>query len=111
VVAAGTWSEVDTGGAMTRSVPFTDPLGSFELNLSVVASSPGLLGAVRGTLATGATRRRPRRARRSRRRAAGAASRLGIDRVGNLPAVFVGERAFAVIGRCRWLASGRWRRR
>ena len=100
VVAAGTWSEVDTGGAMARSVPFTDPLGSYEFTLPVVASSPGLLDAVRGSLVTGRyfDGGHDERADRVAVLGPGAARRLGIDRVDNLPAVFVGERAFAVVG-------------
>ncbi len=53
VVAAGTLSEVDTAGALATSVPVTDPLGTTEFDIPVVAASPGLFGAVRAELSTG----------------------------------------------------------
>ncbi len=40
-------------GSRPRSVPVVDPLGRTEFQIPVIAASPGLLGAVRGELASG----------------------------------------------------------
>ncbi|MBT7429612.1 MAG: ABC transporter permease, partial [Ilumatobacter sp.] len=53
VEAAGTKSDVDVSGALSRSVPVVDPLGINEHQINVVATSGGLLDAVRGSIRTG----------------------------------------------------------
>jgi hypothetical protein len=53
VNAAGTLSEVSTGGALVRSVPVNDTLEITEFQLPVQAVSPGLFAAVKTTLSQG----------------------------------------------------------
>ncbi len=53
VVAAGTLSDVDVGGALVSSSPVNDPLNQSALKLAVRAASPGLFRAVRAELETG----------------------------------------------------------
>ncbi len=99
-VAAGSYASVDTGDALVRSVPIDDLLGADELALPVVAASPGLLDAVRGSIAAGRWLDPvlDERAERVALLGAGAARRLHIDRVSQQPVIFVGDEAFVVIG-------------
>ena len=100
VEAAGTKTPINVAGALARSVPLIDPQGQNEFQIPVVAASPGLFDAVRATVRTG----RFFDAGHDERGDAvailgpGAANRLGVERIDNLPAIFVGEEAFAVIG-------------
>jgi macrolide transport system ATP-binding/permease protein len=100
VVAAGTLAEVDVRGALVRSVPINDPLGSGAVQLPMKAASPGLFRAVRAQLSDGRyfDAGHSRRADRVLVLGPNAALRLGIDRVDQQPAVFVGDRLYAVIG-------------
>jgi hypothetical protein len=100
VVAAGTLAEVDVRGALVRSVPINDPLGSGAVQLPMKAASPGLFRAVRARLSHGRyfDAGHSRRADRVLVLGPNAALRLGIDRVDQQPAVFVGDRLYAVIG-------------
>ncbi len=100
VVAAGTLSEVDTAGALATSVPVTDPLGTTEFDIPVVAASPGLFGAVRAELSTGRffDAGHDLNADKVAILGAAAAQRLNVTRVDNRPAIKVGEEAFVVIG-------------
>jgi macrolide transport system ATP-binding/permease protein len=100
VVAAGTLAEVDVRGALVRSVPINDPLGTGAAQLPMKAASPGLFHAVRARLAAGRyfDAGHSRRADRVIVLGPNAALRLGIDRVDQQPAVFVGDRLYAVIG-------------
>lgn len=100
VVAAGTLSEVDTAGALVTSVPVTDPLGTTEFDIPVVAASPGLFGAVRGELSTGRffDQGHDDNADKVAVIGSAAAQRLNITRVDNRPAIRVGEEAFVVVG-------------
>jgi putative ABC transport system permease protein len=100
VVAAGTLAEVDVRGALVRSVPINDPLGTGAVQLPMKAASPGLFRAVRARLAAGRyfDAGHSRRADRVIVLGPNAALRLGIDRVDHQPAVFVGDRLYAVIG-------------
>ena len=101
MVAAGTLADVDVRGALVRSVPINDPLAAGAIQLPIKAASPGLFRAVRAELATGrlfdAGHSAPRRPRRScsgpTLRGASASTR-----VDQQPAVFVGDRLYAVIG-------------
>ena len=52
VVAAGTFTRVNTQDRV-RTVPVVDPSGGSEVALPVVAASPGLVDAFRGTIVTG----------------------------------------------------------
>jgi putative ABC transport system permease protein len=100
VAAAGTLSDVDVRGALVRSVPINDPLAAGAVQLPMKAASPGLFGAVHARLATGRLfdAGHSRRADRVLVLGANAARRLGIARVDQQPAVFVGDRLYAVIG-------------
>jgi ABC-type antimicrobial peptide transport system permease subunit len=100
VIAAGSMGPVDVGGALVRSVPIPDPLAQTEFQMSVYGASPGLLGAVRGVLATGRwfDSGHSDRADRVAILGTGAAQRLNITRVEQQPVVFIGEGAFVVIG-------------
>jgi macrolide transport system ATP-binding/permease protein len=100
VVAAGTLAEVDVRGALVRSVPVNDPLGTGAVQLPMKAASPGLFRAVRAQLSQGRYFDAGHSARADRVLVLGpnAALRLGIDRVDQQPAVFVGDRLYTVIG-------------
>jgi macrolide transport system ATP-binding/permease protein len=100
VVAAGTLAEVDVRGALVRSVPVNDPLGTGAVQLPIKAASPGLFAAVRAELAQGRyfDDGHSRRADRVLVLGRNAGLRLGINRVDQRPAVFVGDRLYAVIG-------------
>ena len=116
VVAAGAYADANVGGALVRSVPLRDPEGLTEFQMSVVATSPGLPEALRSTLLFGRTFDQGSIDRADRVVVLGseAARRLRIDRVDNLPAIYVGEDLYTVIGvvgdlqRERALASAVW---
>ena len=100
VAAAGTLSDVDVRGALARSVPINDPLAAGAIQLPMKAASPGLFRAVRAQLATGRLFDAGHSLRADRVLVLGpnAARRLGIARVDQQPAIFVGDRLYAVIG-------------
>jgi ABC-type lipoprotein release transport system permease subunit len=100
VAAAGTLSDVDVRGALVRSVPINDPLAAGAIQLPMKAASPGLFGAVHAELATGRLfdAGHSRRADRVLVLGPNAARRLGITRIDDQPAVFLGDRLYAVIG-------------
>jgi macrolide transport system ATP-binding/permease protein len=100
VVAAGSLADVDVRGALVSSVPINDPLGTSSVQLPMKAASPGLFRAVRAQLSGGRffDAGHSRRADRVLVLGPNAALRLGIDRVDQQPAVFVGDRLYAVIG-------------
>jgi ABC-type antimicrobial peptide transport system permease subunit len=100
VAAAGTLSDVDVRGALVRSVPINDPLAAGAVQLPMKAASPGLFQAVHARLASGRffDAGHSRRGDRVLVLGENAARRLGITRVDDQPAVFVGDRLYAVIG-------------
>ncbi|WP_240675107.1 ABC transporter permease [Cellulomonas endophytica] len=100
VRAAATVSDVDLRGATVSAVPVNDPAAPPQTGPAVVATSPGLLAAVRGELSQGRffDAGNDRRGDRVVVLGATAAERLGISRVDRQPAVFLGERAYQVIG-------------
>lgn len=100
VRAAGTRSEVDVGESLVRSVPVNDPLGQTAFQIDVVATSPGLLDAVRGSVATGRyfDSGHSERADPVVVLGPGAAERLNVNRVSQQPAIYIGEELFVVIG-------------
>ena len=100
VEAAATLSDVQLGGALVRAVPVNDPTGQRELSMAVRSGSSGVLDALRGRLATGRAfdAGHSRRAERVALLGRGAAERLGISRVDNAPAVYIGEHLYTVIG-------------
>jgi macrolide transport system ATP-binding/permease protein len=100
VAAAGTLSAVDIGNALVSSSPVKDPRGQTDFKLSVQAASPGLFKAVRANLEAG---RFPDsghsdRADRVAVLGSGAALRLGIVGVEQLPAIRIGDNLYLVIG-------------
>ncbi len=100
VTAAGTVSAVDVGDDLARSVPVVDPQGQTEFQIPVMAASPGLFGAVRASLFTGRYFDQGHEDRADPVAVLGpaAAQRLNVTRVDNLPVIFVGDEAFAVVG-------------
>lgn len=104
VVAAGTKSAVDIGGALARSVPLIDPLATNEFQIDVVAASPGLFEAVRAELWQGKYFDAGHDARVSNVAVLGpaAAERLNVNRIDHQPAIFLGseeeEQAFIIVG-------------
>lgn len=100
VVAAGTKSDVDVSGALSRSVPVVDPLGINEHQISVIATSGGLLDAVRGEIRTGRYFDNGHSDRADPVVVLGpaAAQRLNIVRLDTQPAIFIGEQSFTVLG-------------
>jgi putative ABC transport system permease protein len=100
VAAAGTLSDVDVRGELVRSVPVNDPLAAGAVQLPMKAASPGLFRTVHASLATGRIfdAGHSRRGDRVLVLGPNAARRLGIATVDQQPAVFVGDRLYAVIG-------------
>lgn len=100
VVSAGTKSRVDVEGALARAVPVVDPLNPSEFQIPVQSSSPGLLGAVRGTMLLGRYFDAGHNDRADNVAILGpaAAAKLKIERIDNSPAIFIGDRPFVVMG-------------
>src|SRR4051812_35812076 len=100
VVAAGTISDVDVRGQLVRSVPINDTLGTGTAQLPMKAASPGAFRAVRAHLADGRLfdSGHSRRGDRVLVLGRNAARRLGIVRLDDQPAVFIGDRLYGVIG-------------
>lgn len=100
VAAVGTKSDVDVGGELSRSVPVVDPLGINEHQISAIATSGGLLDAVRGDIRTGRYFDEGHNERGDPVVVLGpaAAQRLNIFRLDTQPAIFIGEQSFLVIG-------------
>jgi macrolide transport system ATP-binding/permease protein len=100
VRAAGTLTEVDVRGALTRTVDVQDPGATTAFAVPVRSASPGLFAAVRTQLRTGRVFDAGHDARADAVAVLGpgAAEQLGINRVDRQPAVFVGDRLYTVIG-------------
>ena len=100
VAQAGTLAEINVRGALVRSVPINDPLAAGAVQLPMKAASPGLFRAVHAQLAAGRWFDAGHSQRGDRVLVLGsnAARRVGIDRVDQQPAVFVGDRLYVVIG-------------
>jgi macrolide transport system ATP-binding/permease protein len=100
VVAAGTLSAVDTGGALVSSSPVKDPQSQTDFKLSVQAASPDLFRAVRADLEAGRFPDLGNSDRADRVAVLGpaAALRLGIVGVDQLPAITIGDQLYQVIG-------------
>lgn len=100
VVSAGTLSTVDVQGASVRTSVVADPQAQNSFTLAVQAASPELFSAVRADLASG---RWPdaghsERADRVAVLGPGAALKLGITSVQQLPAIAIGDDPYLVIG-------------
>lgn len=100
VEAAALLADVDVSGARISAVPIVDPTAPQVAAPAVVAASPGLLAAVRAELRTGRMfdAGHDERSDRVVILGPGAAQRLGVNRVDSQPSIFIGERAYTVIG-------------
>lgn len=97
VVAAGVFAEVDVGGATISGLQVR---GAQPLDLPVHAASPGLFEAVGATLSSGRFYDTGHEARSDGVILLGryAAERLGLTSADAQPAVFIGDRAYTVVG-------------
>jgi putative ABC transport system permease protein len=100
VAASGTYSRLNVGDARVRTVPLVDPSGASEHTMPVAATSPGLLSTLTGEVVTGRyfDDGHESRADPVAVLGANAAERLDINRIDVQPTVFIGDRAFTVIG-------------
>ena len=100
VVAVGTLSEVAVGDSLVSASPVKDPLGQSAFKLALRAASPELYGAVRARLAEGRLTDAGHSARADKVAVVGAevARKLALGSLAQLPAVFVGDHLFLVIG-------------
>jgi ABC-type antimicrobial peptide transport system permease subunit len=100
VRSAGTLSSVDVGGDLVRGAPVQDPTQPSERSIAVRAASPGLFAAVKAHLAEGRTFDAGHDARADRVAVlgAGVAAKLGIDRLSDQPAIYIGDTIFTIVG-------------
>jgi macrolide transport system ATP-binding/permease protein len=100
VVAAGTLTRIDVGDALVASSPVSDPRRRTDFKLAVEAASPELFTAVRARLRDGRLPDAGHGQRRDRVAVLGpnAAQQLGIQFLGPMPAVSIGDDVFLVIG-------------
>jgi ABC-type antimicrobial peptide transport system permease subunit len=91
---------VNVGDALVRASHVVDPVNQTALRLAVRAASPELFPAVRATLTSGRFPDNGHSARADRVAVLGpdAARRLGVTGVERLPAIFIGDQLFLVIG-------------
>ena len=100
VVAAGLLSDVNVHDMLVSASPVVDPVNQTAFKLAVRAASPDLFRAVRADLASGRFIDGGHSARAERVAILGpdAARRLGIAGVERLPAIYVGDELYLVIG-------------
>ncbi|WP_104476208.1 ABC transporter permease [Microterricola pindariensis] len=100
VEKAGLVGQVDAAGARITAVPVNDPSAPQSAGPPLLAGSAGLLDAVRGSVVTGRFFDAGHDARADRVVVLGtrAAEELGVNRVDRQPAIFIGDRAYTVIG-------------
>jgi macrolide transport system ATP-binding/permease protein len=100
VVAAGLLTEVNVHDALISASQVVDPVNQTTLKLAVRAASPDLFRAVRAKLASGRFFDGGHSVRADRVALLGpdAARRLGISNVERLPAIFIGDQPYLVIG-------------
>jgi macrolide transport system ATP-binding/permease protein len=100
VVAAGLLSDVNVHEMLVSASPVVDPANQTAIRLAVRAASPDLLRAVRGELASGRFLDDGHSVRADRVAVLGpdAARRLGIGGVERLPAIYIGDHLYLVIG-------------
>ena len=100
VELAGLISEVPLDAVTITAVPVNDPSEPPTLGPALMATSAGLLDAVRGHLVTGRYFDAGHDARSDRVAVLGsrAAERLGINRVDSQPSIFIGDTSYTVIG-------------
>lgn len=100
VAAVGNLSTLNVGSRLVAGSALSDPQSPTAFKLTVSAASPGLFGAVRADLRTGALLNEAHSQRADRVAVLGpnAASRLGITRIDHLPAISIGDDIYLVIG-------------
>ncbi|MBD7918446.1 ABC transporter permease [Cellulomonas sp. Sa3CUA2] len=100
VEAAALVSELDLGDLDVTAVPVHDPSAARFSSPAVMATSPGALAALDGRVVQGRYFDSGHDARGDRVVVLGvdAARRLGVTRVDRQPSIFIGERAYQVIG-------------
>jgi len=100
VVAAGLLSEVDARDVLVGASPVVDPVNQSAFKLAIRAASPGLFRAVRAELASGRIfdAGHSRRGDRVAILGPDAARRLGISGVERMPAIYIGDHVYLVMG-------------
>lgn len=100
VERAGLVAEVPLNGLTITAVPVNDPSQPPTFSPPVLATTGGLLDAVRGTVITGRYFDAGHDLRGDRVAVLGeaAAEALGINRVDSQPSIFIGEKSYTVIG-------------
>jgi macrolide transport system ATP-binding/permease protein len=105
VAAVGSLSTITFGAAgvgsgLVAASPVSDPQNPTTFKLTIAAASPGLFNAVRARLKTGTVLGDAHSKRADRVAVLGpnAASRLGITRVDQLPAITIGDDLYLVVG-------------
>ncbi|UZN02078.1 ABC transporter permease [Cellulomonas sp. S1-8] len=100
VEAAALVSEVDLGGLDVAAVPVHDPSAPRVASPAVFATSPDALAALDGRIVQGRyfDAGHDERSDRVVVLGADAARRLGVVRVDRQPSIFIGDRAYQVIG-------------
>lgn len=100
VVTAGLIAEVPSAGLTITAVPVNDPSAPATVSPPLIATSAGLLDAVRGQVVTGRFFDEGHDERGDRVAVLGvrAAERLGINRVDRQPSIFVDGIAYSVMG-------------
>jgi macrolide transport system ATP-binding/permease protein len=106
VVAVGTMSDVDVRDALVSASPVKDPLNQTAFKMSVYAASPELFRAVRADLAAGRVADAGHSERGDRVAVLGpeAARKLGITGLEQLPAIYIGDHLYLVVGILRDVA-------
>lgn len=97
---AGIIYTVDDSGTLEPRNTATRSVGTHQAALPIVAATPGALQATLPTVATGRLYDQFHQSRAERVALVGraAADRLGITRLDNQPAVFIGDNAYVVLG-------------
>ncbi len=100
VEAAALVSELDVGDAEVSAVPVYDPSAASTTRPPVLAAGPHTLEALQGRIVQGRWFDEGHDARGDRVVVLGAdaARRLGVQRVDRQPSIFIGDRAYQVIG-------------
>jgi putative ABC transport system permease protein len=100
VERAGLVAEIPLGDLRITAVPVNDPSQPETFSPPVLATSGGLLEAVRGSVITGRYFDSGHDTRGDRVVVLGeeAAKQLGINRVDSQPSIFIGEKSYTVIG-------------
>ena len=100
VAAVGVMGPVNVGQDLASAVKIDDPTARNEFQIDVRAASPGLLAAVKGQMRMGRwfDAGHESRADDVVVLGPGAAEKLGIHRVDQQPVIFLGDKAYVVMG-------------